>query len=241
MQVISRKEAKAAGLKRFFTGKPCKNGHIAEISVSSYVCMECGNARNKAKYHADLEKSRIDRRKYYSENSSRINGNSKKYRDYNKDNLRIKKHEYYEKIKLDNNWKNRQKERRELNKEAKREYDRKRAEEKSTENVARATLWNRLNKDRRKFILFSYDSKRRLQKKDGDSTKAIFEWEKKEPKVCYWCSTPCADKYHIDHYEPLSKGGKHIVKNLVIACPGCNLKKNAKDPYKFAKQVGRLF
>jgi hypothetical protein len=30
LPIISCKEAKARGLKRYFTGKPCKRGHIAE-------------------------------------------------------------------------------------------------------------------------------------------------------------------------------------------------------------------
>jgi hypothetical protein len=43
--IISRDEAKALGLKRFFTGTPCKHGHIAERSVRSGRCLECDHAR----------------------------------------------------------------------------------------------------------------------------------------------------------------------------------------------------
>jgi hypothetical protein len=32
---IGRDEAKALGLKRFFTGKPCKHGHVAERGLST--------------------------------------------------------------------------------------------------------------------------------------------------------------------------------------------------------------
>jgi hypothetical protein len=32
-EIISRAEAKARGLTRYFTGKPCKYGHIAERYV----------------------------------------------------------------------------------------------------------------------------------------------------------------------------------------------------------------
>jgi len=54
MDVISLAEAKSTGLKRYFTGLPCSNGHIADRLVSSRVCSEC--TRNK------LEKYRIDNR-----------------------------------------------------------------------------------------------------------------------------------------------------------------------------------
>jgi hypothetical protein len=37
----TRKEAHAAGLKRFYTGKPCHNGHDCERYVSSGGCLDC--------------------------------------------------------------------------------------------------------------------------------------------------------------------------------------------------------
>ena len=44
MQIISRAEAKAKGLKRYFTGKPCKHGHVAERVVVNATCVECERA-----------------------------------------------------------------------------------------------------------------------------------------------------------------------------------------------------
>ncbi len=46
-ELISRKTAKAHGLKRYFTGKPCRNGHIAQRYVLSCgPCVECIRIRN---------------------------------------------------------------------------------------------------------------------------------------------------------------------------------------------------
>jgi hypothetical protein len=39
--IISPNEAKVLGRKRYFTGKPCKHGHIAERSVRSGRCLKC--------------------------------------------------------------------------------------------------------------------------------------------------------------------------------------------------------
>jgi hypothetical protein len=39
--IISPDEAKALGLKHYFTGEPCRRGHIAERYVSSDRCLEC--------------------------------------------------------------------------------------------------------------------------------------------------------------------------------------------------------
>jgi 5-methylcytosine-specific restriction endonuclease McrA len=40
-EIISRQEARALGLKRYFTGKPCKHGHVAERYTSIGNCVEC--------------------------------------------------------------------------------------------------------------------------------------------------------------------------------------------------------
>lgn len=38
---VSRSEAKARGLKRYFSGKRCKNGHICEHYTSTCACVGC--------------------------------------------------------------------------------------------------------------------------------------------------------------------------------------------------------
>lgn len=57
---------------------------------------------------------------------------------------------------------------------------------------------------------------------------------------CVYCSASIKDNYHIDHIEPLSKGGSNWPHNLQATCPKCNLNKHAKDPIKYAQQIGRL-
>jgi hypothetical protein len=41
MEVMTRKQALAAGLNSYFTGKPCLNGHVAERYTPSGACKEC--------------------------------------------------------------------------------------------------------------------------------------------------------------------------------------------------------
>jgi hypothetical protein len=41
MELCSRSEAKACGSLHYFTGRPCKRGHIAPRFVSTFVCIEC--------------------------------------------------------------------------------------------------------------------------------------------------------------------------------------------------------
>lgn len=44
---ISIEEAKRQGLKRFFTGGLCRNGHISERLVSNKKCIQCDRANTK--------------------------------------------------------------------------------------------------------------------------------------------------------------------------------------------------
>ena len=37
----SKAEAKSLGVNRYYTGKPCKNGHIAERYAANRLCIEC--------------------------------------------------------------------------------------------------------------------------------------------------------------------------------------------------------
>ena len=41
LTIISRAEAKAQGLLRYFNGKPCKHGHVCERRVANRQCLEC--------------------------------------------------------------------------------------------------------------------------------------------------------------------------------------------------------
>lgn len=46
MLLISLQYAKLNGLKRYFTGKPCKNGHICERGVCDRKCIICKNIKH---------------------------------------------------------------------------------------------------------------------------------------------------------------------------------------------------
>ncbi len=100
-------------------------------------------------------------------------------------------------------------------------------------------LWRHKYPEKRATIAKSYKARRRAQTRDADATSVIHEWESKQPKVCYWCGGDCANTYHMDHYYPLSRGGKHAVENLVIACPSCNHREGAKEPEEFARELAR--
>jgi hypothetical protein len=57
--IISRKDAKALGLKRYFMGEPCKHGHVAERLVSSRACFGCIKIANAAFYRENTEAEKV--------------------------------------------------------------------------------------------------------------------------------------------------------------------------------------
>lgn len=46
--------------------------------------------------------------------------------------------------------------------------------------------------------------------------------------TCYFCGARFTGVFHVDHIQPLARNGLHAAFNLCIACPPCNLSKNAK-------------
>jgi 5-methylcytosine-specific restriction endonuclease McrA len=36
--------------------------------------------------------------------------------------------------------------------------------------------------------------------------------------------------WHLDHWIPLKRGGTHVMANVRVLCPPCNLSKNARMP-----------
>src|SRR6516164_6841786 len=105
--IIGRDEARALGLKRFFTGKPCKHGHVAERGVSNPGCMECSRGRRREGRAANLEKAkereRESARKHRAADPERARGNWRRWRAANKDKInqrdRERKRLYYAKNK----------------------------------------------------------------------------------------------------------------------------------------------
>ena len=63
-QITSRAQAKAAGLKTYFTGNPCPQGHIANRKTKSGTCVECCNQGTK-QWHAKNADHNADYGKEY--------------------------------------------------------------------------------------------------------------------------------------------------------------------------------
>lgn len=181
-EIISRDDARARGLKRFFTGTPCRRGHISERYVADYTCIECTHmAWRRASVKDYDQKHKDDRKKY-----------SKKWRDENRDISNA--------------------------------HSRRWAKEHPEEHAMRARL-------------------RRSRQRNAGGSHTVEEIKallSKQKFKCAACSKRVADSYEVDHIVPLSKGGSNDIRNLQILCISCNRRKNAKDPFVWAQENGRL-
>lgn len=87
MHIITKQEAIAQGLTRYFTGKPCKNGHLDERPVSNGECCRC-RAEQSSRYRAEnKEKVREYRARYDAENRGKAQERKARYRSENSERL----------------------------------------------------------------------------------------------------------------------------------------------------------
>lgn len=103
----------------------------------------------------------------------------------------------------------------------------------------RSRVWRKANPDHARALAKNGKHKRRARTQGGITGAELREWETAQPKSCHWCGVKCPS-YEIDHRIPLSKGGKHERRNLVISCRTCNRKKGARCPVEFAQSLGKL-
>jgi hypothetical protein len=75
MEIITRKEAKEKGLTHYFTGKPCKHGHIATRRALTGYCNECCSIKYAQNRQDEeyLEKERVRHRRWKRANKDAIN------------------------------------------------------------------------------------------------------------------------------------------------------------------------
>jgi len=191
--LITRKEAKERGLKRYFEGNCCSRGHLAERRVANRECVECRKLNRNNAYPRNKEKLNFRARESYKENR-----------------------EYY--LKKAKKW-------REENPERKKEY---------------AEGWEKKNKHKRK--MYKHNRRAAEAKAEGDFKSddilRIFDMQRGRCGIC--SKKRDLSEMHIDHIEPISKGGSNWPRNLQLLCKKCNLSKSAKDQMDYMRELGRL-
>ena len=90
MEIISRKKAQKNGLKMYFTGEPCRHGHICERRTTTGRCILCSkeyylahkktmNKQAMKYYEAHKEQLKASFREYQRTHKSQMNGYFRKW------------------------------------------------------------------------------------------------------------------------------------------------------------------
>jgi 5-methylcytosine-specific restriction endonuclease McrA len=220
-QIISCTAAKAKGLSRYFTGEPCKHGHLEWRFVANRKCVACSLQAVQRWRDQNREEVRRKDRECYASDPVKSKAKNKK-RDPEK--LRqLARRNYRENIvlrkKKHSDWCSRGD-----------NLERKRASSRNwyAENPDKALEHSRRRRARK------------LKAQGSHSLSDIAEILKQQRGRCAYCKSQMGIKYQIDHIVALSKGGSDDRRNIQLLCRPCNSKKHAKPPLEFARELGLL-
>lgn len=225
LEVMTRAEARAQGLKKYFTGKPCKRGHIAERYVEG-MCVPCRLAQNARWAEANPDKKAAS---------------VKAFREKNADVLRAKQRKYHAE------WYAK-------NREAKLAQNKAYIQENPDVARKAVAKWRANNPEKAASYAREWYSchenraahrhrRRALEVKAGGThTPAdLRRILHAQGHLCPYCLANLRKvKKHLDHVMPLALGGSNGPENLQYLCAPCNLSKGAKDPIDFARERGLL-
>jgi len=168
VNVVTKAEAISNGYTRYYTGIPCKYGHICERITSDRGCVEC----KRVKTRAWLKQSR----------STNYNGHGDKQKEY----VRASKARRY-----------------------------------LQSDFIRLGIIERVNLRKR----VKADA---IDKSDPITAIAVADLLSSQKGKCFYCSINIINRYTLDHFIPLSRGGKHSMSNIRLACQPCNDSKGSK-------------
>lgn len=159
----------------------------------------------------NLESIKENSREYYKENYESIRAKQKIYNSVNADSISAQHREY------------------------------------RIENAGRISEYFRKHRAENPSRISANNRNRRAIKRSAEgkhSASDIRTILKNQRGLCANCETKLfrsgKKKYHVDHIMPLALGGSNWPANLQCLCPRCNLRKNDKDPFAWAKENGRL-
>lgn len=236
LPLVSRPRAiaKTSGERYYFTGVPCKNGHIDRRLVSTRMCISCNKIVDR--YAArDQGRQRIPAPD--SERKCLKCGEMKTAADFwanqrSIDGLRSRCIQCVSVYSQD--WRLKKREYRAVKDVAYRQNNQ--------EKVARAKRsWRLANPE--KWVSYKANRRARVLGVGGKYTSEdVMQLAVRQKNKCAhpWCRRGLSRGRHVDHIKPLAIGGSNDRRNIQLLCPKCNRSKGAKHPIVVALQHGLL-
>jgi hypothetical protein len=229
MQIIRRKDAIAQGLKRYFTGEPCKRGHISEKNVSDYRCLQCAAEKARERRWRDPEAARKKAREWRNKNREKINERNRQRHAANPEKHRAVAMRFYW-----DNWETCRQWRKDwwqANKEENQKKQREAYKQNREVFLSASRRWKAKNKDR----ISIYNAMKRPEREER-LRKATPDWVDMDAIILKYKERDCMTQvtglpHHVDHKVPL-KGenicGLHVPWNLRVIPARDNLSKSNK-------------
>lgn len=190
------------------------------------ACKPCISILSAKRHAQNADKRKVQWAAWSAENKDKIKAKDEKYRLENKDRVTAYRKEYYA-----------------ANKESILAVGAKYRADNPEAQKARCTRWAKANPEK----CAAKTRRRRALKMAAEGTHTRQDIDKLfllQKGKCASCTIKLIKSgkniYHVDHIMPLTKGGGDGPDNLQLLCPGCNIKKNAKDPLDWAKENGKL-
>jgi hypothetical protein len=106
------------------------------------------------------------------------------------------------------------------------------------ETKPRRKHWHRANLD--KCRLKAVRRRARVHQAEGSFTQADIEAiYAAQDGLCAYCVAPLNGRYHIEHKQPLSRGGTNWPDNLCCSCSLCNWRKFTRTDAEFRAMLAR--
>jgi hypothetical protein len=240
MEKISRSEAQRQGLTYYFTGKPCKHGHVSLRQVDG-GCVECRRARDRQSSvmarRNTLKRQRYDpslarekrlqnldvRRKVARESAKRRRTNPDVRNQERISALQYRAANLAEILARQ----------RDLSKSPRRREMLRRWRESHPEKVQEARdRWRERHPARYEELGHVHRSLRRARRSALLSTFSAADWRELVSRStrCHWCKRPFNGNRRPthDHVIPIAKGGTNTLENSCCACAECNFRKHAR-------------
>jgi 5-methylcytosine-specific restriction endonuclease McrA len=241
----------AAGELRYWTGLPCKHGHIAERMTNDGGCTECARPRAVEVYWKDPEKARAkvaagraaDPEKHRAVGRKSYQNHAEKRRlDGRDDHFENRD----QRIATSRTWKEDHPEQNAAITQAWRASHTAHVAEHNAWYKAKHALtiseWKKRYRAENMERHALYERTRRARKAGADGFHTIEDvWRilTSQNHQCAYCPFVLF-RFHIDHIMPLVLGGSDGPENIQALCPRCNMRKGPKHPDVFARLMGML-
>jgi 5-methylcytosine-specific restriction endonuclease McrA len=179
-------------------------------------CKACEAARNKAWHESNKERAAANRKAWYESNRDRKAAQVKAWRENNRERVSATYKAWCE---------------------ANPDYNKTQYEANRESAYARCKAWYAAHPEAK----LALNAKRRALKRNADGTYSAVDIKRirdEQNDCCVYCKAALNGKGHVDHVQPLAKGGTNWPDNIQLLCKSCNSRKHAKDPVAHIAQLG---